>query len=432
MGSQTTNTQLQAPGAFPDSDDGVSLLDIISGRAGAPETEGDSQGDFDFPDGVTLELEGFTPLESLPPPGSGGPAGTQQGIPGDPAQGGVPGANIGPTNIQGGFQRGPPNIQGGFQRGPPNIQGGFQRGPPNIQGGLTNIQGGIRGNNTGVQTGPTFVGEQQPGSLPGPVSGAPGGVGTLPSGPEPQGGAPTGKRPNITAEIIEAPPEGEDAEFFGHVNADLCPCSDAVPSGAFNCMQVRFQDECELQSILKGPADVPEGFCEVTCGRCDCCTDMLTMSSRRGLDTFRKIFQTMADAEGSRSIARSLQNPSFATTVFAPTNDAFSRMLHLLNMTVDDFLEQPSLMNQVMTYHVLLGPTATSSEELSTGFLGTTLPTVNSAAFVSLNTSGPILGVDGIGSYANVLVPDVFSCKSIFHVVDEVLLPFSPKGFQGR
>lgn len=56
----------------------------------------------------------------------------------------------------------------------------------------------------------------------------------------------------------------------------------------------------------------------------------------------------MADAQGSRSIGRSLQNPSFATTVFAPTNAAFDRMLHAVNMTVDEFLQQPSLMNQVM------------------------------------------------------------------------------------
>lgn len=55
----------------------------------------------------------------------------------------------------------------------------------------------------------------------------------------------------------------------------------------------------------------------------------------------------MADAQGSRSIGRSLQNPSFETTVFAPTNGAFARMLYAINMTVDEFLMQPSLMNQV-------------------------------------------------------------------------------------
>lgn len=234
-----------------------------------------------------------------------------------------------------------------------------------------------------------------------------------------------------SASHISGPEEGLESQFFGESRpADSCNCTDAVPSGAFNCQQTRFQDECELDKITNGAPDIPEGFCQITCGRCECCPDLLTMVSRRGLDTFRLIMQTMADAEGSRSIAKSLQNPSFPATVFIPTNDAFSRLFSLLKQTREEFLNQPSLLNQIMTYHVLLGPSAATTEELKDGILGLTLATLNPAAFLKIDSSSDeVLSLDGVGSKANVLIPNVWACEAIFHVVDEVLLPFSPAGF---
>lgn len=197
--------------------------------------------------------------------------GPQRGIPGGGTQGGVLGGNV-----QGGIQGGVPggNIQGGIQGVIPggNIQGGIQGGIPggNIQGGIqggvpgSNIQGGIQGGRQGgniqggIRTGPTFI---DPPGTPGgggsqgsvgilPGGGSQGGVGTLPGGGSqgglgsfpPGGGLPSSPPPpvnlTLTAEPIEAPPKGKDAEFFGQVDADLCDCTDAVPSGAFNCMQV--------------------------------------------------------------------------------------------------------------------------------------------------------------------------------------------------
>ena len=101
---------------------------------------------------------------------------------------------------------------------------------------------------------------------------------------------------------------------------------------------------------MNGAGNVSEGYCEITCDRCDCCPSMMTMLSRRGLDTFRMILQLMANTEGSKSVAVSLQNPSFVSTVFAPTNDAFSRLFALLKTTREEFLTETSLISQVSPF----------------------------------------------------------------------------------
>lgn len=73
----------------------------------------------------------------------------------------------------------------------------------------------------------------------------------------------------------------------------------------------------------------------------------MEMASRRGLDTFRIAAERLAAIEGPRSIATALQDPSYQGTVFVPTNDAFGRVLHLLNLTQDAFFRQPLLLSQV-------------------------------------------------------------------------------------
>ena len=77
----------------------------------------------------------------------------------------------------------------------------------------------------------------------------------------------------------------------------------------------------------------------------------MEMASRRGLDTFRIISERLAAIEGFRSIATALRNPSYQGTIFVPTNDAFGRVLQLLNITDDELLRQPLLLNQVLCSH---------------------------------------------------------------------------------
>jgi len=155
----------------------------------------------------------------------------------------------------------------------------------------------------------------------------------------------------------------------------------------------------------------------------------MEMASRRGLDVFRIAAERLADVEGFRSVATALRDPSYQGTVFVPTNDAFGRALQLLNVTHDEFLRQPLLLNQIVTYHVMVGPALALEHEIARGDYGASLLTQNVASFLAVDASEGGIRLQGVGSRADVIVPDVRACQSLIHVVSEVLLPFSTNGF---
>ena len=109
-------------------------------------------------------------------------------------------------------------------------------------------------------------------------------------------------------------------------------------------------------------------------------------------------------------------DPAAELTVFAPTNDAFVALLGALGAEGLDDIPVETLV-EVLTYHVV--PAVAFSTDLSDGQV---LPTLNGAELVVDLTDGVV--IDGIGSDATVVIPDVAAGLSVVHVIDTVLLPF--------
>ena len=98
-------------------------------------------------------------------------------------------------------------------------------------------------------------------------------------------------------------------------------------------------------------------------------------------------------------------------TVFAPTNDAFVKLLGELNITADQLLNHPQL-SEVLLYHVVAGKVM--STDLSNGLKANTLQneeiTVDLSGGVKINSS-------------NVTTADVEATNGVIHIIDTVLVP---------
>lgn len=102
-------------------------------------------------------------------------------------------------------------------------------------------------------------------------------------------------------------------------------------------------------------------------------------------------------------------------TVFAPTNQAFDKLLAGLGITAEDLLNHPQL-KEVLLYHVVSGKVM--STDLTDGMMAATL-------------SGETISVDlksGVKiNSSNVAAADIEASNGVIHVIDAVLVPVSFK-----
>ncbi|WP_422487003.1 fasciclin domain-containing protein [Gudongella sp. DL1XJH-153] len=98
-------------------------------------------------------------------------------------------------------------------------------------------------------------------------------------------------------------------------------------------------------------------------------------------------------------------------TVFAPTNEAFAKLLGQLGIEAGDLLAHPQLA-EVLLYHVVSGKVM--STDLSDGMMAPTLKgdniTVDLEGGVKINSS-------------NVVTADIEASNGVIHVIDTVLVP---------
>ncbi|MCE2612595.1 fasciclin domain-containing protein [Flavobacteriaceae bacterium D16] len=111
-------------------------------------------------------------------------------------------------------------------------------------------------------------------------------------------------------------------------------------------------------------------------------------------------------------------------TVFAPTNDAFAALLAALgneyhSLADFDTQEEKDLLVKVLTYHVVAG-TAAFSTDLSDG---QSIPTLQGEN-VGINLkNGTVHIEDATDTNATVVIPDVEASNGVVHVINKVLLP---------
>jgi len=112
-------------------------------------------------------------------------------------------------------------------------------------------------------------------------------------------------------------------------------------------------------------------------------------------------------------------------TVFAPTNDAFTK---LPAGTVDTLLkpENKPTLTKVLTYHVVPGRlTATNLMKAVKDGGGTAKLTTVAGGEIIVKDAGPgkLSVTDAKGDVATVTIGDVLQSNGVIHVIDTVLLP---------
>ncbi len=109
-------------------------------------------------------------------------------------------------------------------------------------------------------------------------------------------------------------------------------------------------------------------------------------------------------------------------TVFAPTNEAFTALLGSLDGfdSLEDFDtdEEKDLLATILTYHVVAG-TAAKSTDLSNGQKIETFQ----GEEVTINLDGGVFIQDATDTDATVVIADVMASNGVVHVINKVLLP---------
>jgi uncharacterized surface protein with fasciclin (FAS1) repeats len=109
-------------------------------------------------------------------------------------------------------------------------------------------------------------------------------------------------------------------------------------------------------------------------------------------------------------------------TVFAPTNDAFSKVP---SATLAAVGADKALLTKVLTYHVVAGKldAATIVAKIKAGGGKAVLKTVNGEDLTASLADGKVILTDAKGGTATVTTADVFQSNGVVHVIDSVLLP---------
>ena len=110
-------------------------------------------------------------------------------------------------------------------------------------------------------------------------------------------------------------------------------------------------------------------------------------------------------------------------TVFAPTNQAFADLLEALgddyNSLADfDTTEEKELLAGILTYHVVAG-TAAYSTDLSDGQM---IETAQGQS-ITVSLDGGVFIQDATDTDAQVTAADVATSNGVVHIIDKVLLP---------
>jgi uncharacterized surface protein with fasciclin (FAS1) repeats len=109
-------------------------------------------------------------------------------------------------------------------------------------------------------------------------------------------------------------------------------------------------------------------------------------------------------------------------TVFAPTNDAFSK---LPKATLDAVGANKALLTKVLTYHVVAGKldAAAIVAQIKAGGGKATLKTVAGENLTASLSGGKVILTDAKGGTATVTTADVYQSNGVVHVIDSVLIP---------
>ncbi len=145
-----------------------------------------------------------------------------------------------------------------------------------------------------------------------------------------------------------------------------------------------------------------------------------TAQAEDALSSLVAALTTADNSEGTDLVGTLSSDGPF--TVFAPTNDAFTALLNQLDdfESLSDFDtdEERAILTSILTYHVVSG-VAASSSDLSNGMTVTTVQGED----LTINIDGDVFIDDATEIDAKVVIADVEASNGVVHVIDKVMLP---------
>lgn len=237
-------------------------------------------------------------------------------------------------------------------------------------------------------------------------------------------------------------------------NPIICGCTDVDPHSSFLSAKVAYPcweqegfGACEQPFMSMAIREIDEGYCQISCGRCDCCKSLGILLEENGLDMF-------AWALNFTEYGPYTLRPGFMATLLAPTNDAMNTMLAKLGykdqQAVMDSTDAQNIIADIARYHVLLPiqeidslwsapfmqKNAVMLSAVKTGLRtigGHTLGghTITANVFVGKEgtNGGMHILLTGAKSNASILEKDIEACKGWIQVVDTALIPFAMTGY---
>lgn len=161
-----------------------------------------------------------------------------------------------------------------------------------------------------------------------------------------------------------------------------------------------------------GPAATADGDAE------EGCTTVVEAAS--AVDDLSILVEAVTAA--GDDVVELLSDPDAELTVFAPTNAAFESTLEELGVSKETLLGNETLLLGLLSYHVV-PDVAAKAEDLTDGQELTTL--LGPSVPLTVELEGSTVVIEGVGSKAEVVVPDVEACSAVVHVIDNVLIPVS-------
>jgi len=209
------------------------------------------------------------------------------------------------------------------------------------------------------------------------------------------------------------------AEFKVVTTIPDCQCTDIVP--AFfagsrvngTCLGQVDQGNCDKSWMQNSSTDeVESGFCDISCGRCDCCKTYAEMLPTKKAN----LFLQMANAAGLKA---NLSSPAYSFTILAPPDAAIMQYLKTAGITLQAALANIPLLQKVVSYHILPNVPVIDAWWSTPFFLpGTVLATLLSPqATIRVSPNGALNGL------AMVSGPDSPTCKGNVIPISAVLMP---------
>lgn len=103
-------------------------------------------------------------------------------------------------------------------------------------------------------------------------------------------------------------------------------------------------------------------------------------------------------------------------TVFAPTNDAFAKLLKKTGLTKAQLLGNTDLLTNVLTHHVVAGAAVKKSDIT----IDAPIQTLEGDA---IKVNKELNVVDGMGEQAGIIATDIMATNGVIHKIDTVLMP---------